>query len=461
MIAVVGFSHHTAPIALREQFTLDEARENKLARTLVGTGAVGEIFFVSTCNRVELYAAAQRGAGHNAPPLTTALREAIIAESPALGPHLYEYSGSAALRHLFRVASSLDSMVVGEAQILGQLKQGYERAVARGSVGPILGQVFPQALRSAKRVRSETEIGAGQVSVPTVAVDLAARIFGNLKGHRAALVGTGEMGQMVGKLLRDQGARLTVVGRSEERSRPIAERLGGEYRSILDLGDVVRAADVIVSSTSSEVPIFPLSAMTGLHRERRGRSLFLIDLAVPRDVDPRVGDLEGVFLYNIDDLSSAAQASRDVRALEAERAQKIVEEVLFDFEKRKSAAQVAPTIKALRDRAREAFSIELERSLRGKLRDLQPEQRAAVERMIDAGVNRLLHAPSTRLREGAGSGEPEEALEWARALTELFELEPVSSPEHTSAFPPFEEERVSSDDLSAERAPASLTAKET
>lgn len=451
MIAVVGFSHHTAPIAVREQLTLDEAREDELARTLLKTGAVGEVFFVSTCNRVELYAA---GLDPRSSPasLVSALRETILHEAPTLAPYLYQFTEGAALRHLFRVASSLDSMVVGEAQILGQLKQGFERAVLRGSAGPVLGQVFPQALRSAKRVRSETEIGSGQVSVPTVAVDLALRIFGSLQGHRATLIGSGEMGQMVGKLLRDQGASLTVVGRSEERGVPVAERLGADFRPFSQLAEAVSAADVVVSSTSSEVFVLPLPLMASAHRARRGRSLFLIDLAVPRDIDPRVGELEGAFLYNIDDLSSAAQASREGRSLEAERAQGIVDEVLEDFERRKNAAQVAPTIKALRARAREAFLLELDKSLRGKLRELHADQRQAIEKMIEAGVNRLLHAPSTRLREGAGSHEPEEALEWARALSELFELEPVSSPEQSlSLLPPSDDEPEASPEVKSFR----------
>lgn len=452
MIAVVGFSHHTAPIAVREQFTLDEAREDQLARALLDTNVVGEVFFVSTCNRVELYAAGRSGSTVPLDVLVRTLREVIVHEAPALCEHLYEFTGGAALKHLFRVASSLDSMVVGEAQILGQLKQGFERAVARGSAGPVLGQAFPQALRSAKRVRSETDIGAGQVSVPTVAVDLALRIFGDLRGHRATLIGSGEMGQMVGKLLRDQGAELTVVGRSEERSLPVAERLGAQFLPFSELAEALRGADIVVSSTSSDTTVLPLSLMASAHRTRRGRSLFLIDLAVPRDIDPRVGELEGVFLYNIDDLSSAAQTSKDERTLEAQRAQAIVDEVLKDFERRKSAAQVSPTIRALRARAREAFLLEYEKSMRGKLRELHPDQRLAIEKMIDAGVNRLLHAPSTRLREGAGSAEPEEALEWARALSDLFELEPVSSPEQTlSLAPPSEDEPASSSEAARAR----------
>jgi len=443
MIVVVGFSHHTAPIALREQFALDEAREDELISGLIASGQVSEAFAVSTCNRVELYMAATSKEPDLVAASVEACRKLFVRRAPALASHLYDKRGPEALRHLFRVASSLDSLVIGEAQILGQLKQGYERGVARQSVGPELGRVFPQALRSAKRVRTETEIGVGQVSVPTVAVELAERIFGDPKGHRVAVIGSGEMGQTLGRLFHGLGANLTLVGRSEERALGLMGELGAPFCSLDQLSELLGTTDIVVSSTAASEPIISLEQLSKLRRVRRGRNLFLIDLAVPRDIDPRVGELEGVFLYNIDDLSVIAHESRAGRDREAERAEGIVEEVLGELERRRSEAQVTPTIVRLRERVREAFGVELEKSLRGKLQGLDAQEQAALSKLIEAGVNRLLHAPSTRLREEASRGEAGEAAEWSRALGQLFALE--ASAEVRGKATPSEESEVAND----------------
>jgi glutamyl-tRNA reductase len=452
MIVVVGFSHHTAPIAVREQFALDETREDSLISGLLASGKVSEAFAVSTCNRVELYVTAPSAEPELIAESVATCRGLFVDHAPALASHLYDKSGSEALRHLFRVASSLDSLVIGEAQILGQLKQGYERGLARKSVGRELGRIFPHALRSAKRVRTETEIGAGQVSVPTVAVGLAERIFGDLKGHRVVVIGAGEMGQTLGRLFHELGANLTLVGRSEERAESLLKELGAPFCHIDQLSELLATSDIVVSSTAASEPILSAQTLAGLKRVRRGRNLFLIDLAVPRDIEPSAGELEGVFLYNIDDLSVIAHESRVVREREAERAEQIVDEMLGELERRRTEAQVTPTIVALRERVRDAFGSELDKSLRGKLSGLGAPEQAAVTKLIEAGINRLLHTPSTRLREEAGRGAEGEALEWSRALSELFALDAGAEAGSPRAVPP--EPGVSEVPAADETAPA-------
>lgn len=451
MIVVAGFSHHTAPIAIREKFALDEIRESGVIEQLLTDPRVGEAFAVSTCNRVEIYAAPKDPSGESLALVERACSEILIKEAPVLEGHLYSRSGLDAVRHLVRVASSLDSLVVGEAQILGQLKQGFERGVVRGSVGAQLHRAFAKAVRGAKRVRSETNIGAGQVSVPSIAIDLAGQIFGDIRGHRAVLIGSGEMGQTVGRLLVDLGARLTIVGRNLERLAPLAEPLRAQIALLEQLPEVLIDADIVVSSTSAPEPVVTSSTMSAIRKARKGRSLFFIDLAVPRDIEPNVAKFDGVFLYNIDDLSAVARESRAVRQREADKASAIVEEVIGEFERWMGAEQVTPTIKALRARFHDVLQGELSRSLRGKLRDLTVDEQKAIDKMLDAGINRLLHAPTIRLREEAARSDSSDLNEWTRALWELFELEvtAVSAPHHEVPAPPGDSEISEDEELVA------------
>jgi glutamyl-tRNA reductase len=341
------------------------------------------------------------------------------------------------MRHLARVASSLDSLVVGEPQILGQLKAGFELGRGVRTVGPHLHRAFARAVRCAKLVRSRTSIGAGQVSVPSIAVELAREIFGDLKAHRAALIGAGEMGQTVARLLRDAGAGLTVVGRSAERVELLAAEFGAESRSLSELGEVLTAADVVVSSTSAPHAVVTRAEVERVLRRRRGRNLFIIDLAVPRDVESSVGELDGVFLYNVDDLSSVAEQGSVERRREAERAEQLVAQVVLEWRRWADAQQATPTIKALRAHLRSAFEAELGRSLRGRLRELDERQREALATLLEAGINRVLHAPTVRLREEAARDGGEALDELAGTLRELFELDrlPESELDRSSIRP--------------------------
>jgi glutamyl-tRNA reductase len=427
VIVVVGISYRTAPIEVRERAALAEAEVPSFLQGLVGEGSLREAFVVSTCNRVEVIAAPTS-------PSTEALEDAartcarvLCARTEGLDRYVYMHMGQRAVEHLFRVASSLDSLVLGEPQILGQLKQGFELGRKSGTLGPVLHRAVPRAVRAAKRVRTETTIGTGQVSVPTVAVDLATQIFSDLAGRNVVLLGAGEMGRGVARLLADLGARIVVLGRRLEAAERLAEEVNGEAKLIDVLPDALALADIVVSSTSSTEPVISEALVRSVRRARRGRNLFLIDLAVPRDVEPGVGQLDGTFLYNIDDLSHVVEQSMTGRRREAEQAQRILDEETRGFERWAEAEQATPLIKALRARLRLALEVELEKSLRGRLRDLDGEQRAALVKMLDASINRMLHLPTARLREEATSDEEFSLPQLGSTLEELFRLSEVDA----------------------------------
>jgi glutamyl-tRNA reductase len=423
LIVVVGLSHRTAPIELREQVALSSEQVPELLRELLGTGAVGEAFAVSTCNRVEVFAAARDPRRGDLDAVSSTVAERLVTRAPELRGHLYSFVGRAAVRHLFRVAASLDSLVVGEPQILGQVKDAFDLARELGTTGPALNRIVPRAIRTAKRVRTETSIGAGQVSVPSIAVDLAQQIFGNMQRHTAALVGSGEMGESVARLLKQAGARLVVVGRNPDRVDALARDLGGEGRPMVDLSTTLVEADVVVSTTSAASTVIGYEQVKECRKGRRGRSLFFIDLAVPRDVDPRVNGLDGVFLYNIDDLSHVVAQSLENREREATRAEAIIGVEAVGYDRWEDAEQVTPMVVALRQRLGSVLEAELDRSFSGRLKHLPLGDRDALSKMMDAAVNKIMHGPTVRLRtmalEPALRGDLEQRL---ALLGELFDL---------------------------------------
>jgi glutamyl-tRNA reductase len=416
---VVGLSHHTAPIAVRERLAVSGDAQRDLVHRLAGLEGVAEVVLVSTCNRVEIIAAPAPDANHDR---ATAALTTVLAELGGRDviPHLRTTTELAAVRHLFRVASSLDSLVVGEPQILGQLKDAIRLAQDARTVGPRLAPVLRHAMHVAKRVRTETEIGSGQVSVPSVAIDLAHRIFESFEGHVALLVGAGEMAEAAAKLLARHGARLIVVNRSPERGAELAASVGGTPRRWDELTDALTEADIVVTSTASPRPVITKDLVRNACKRRRGRSLFLIDIAVPRDVAPEVNELDNVYLYDIDDLSRAVAQSLAVRAAEAERAEAIVAEETRTFLTRRSQDAVKPVVVALRDRVRGVLAAELDRSLKGRLKHLTAADRESLEAMTDAAVNKLLHGPTTQLKALAMQQRSDEAV---GLLTELFALE--------------------------------------
>jgi glutamyl-tRNA reductase len=423
VIVVVGLSHKSASIEVRERLALPPDSHPDVLRALIRGSPVGEALVVSTCNRVEFVAAGSDGARSNLDAVARAVVDGVVSHAPGIGGHLYRHVGGDAVRHLFRVAASLDSLVVGEPQILGQLKDAYDVAREAGTAGAVLNRVVPRAIKSAKRVRSETTIGAGLVSVPSVGVDLARQIFGDLSRHTAALVGSGEMAESVAKLLRQAGSRLIVVGRNVDRVAELAGSLGGEGRGMEALDSTLVEADVVITATSAPGYVLDAARVRGARKARKGRSLFLIDLAVPRDVDPAAGDLDGVFLYNVDDLSKVVAESLEGRKREAERAELIVDEEAASYDRWAEAEQVTPTIVALRERLRGILEGEVDRSLSGRLRHLGPSDRDALLVMVEAALNKMLHPPTTRLRRMATTPAARPDLEqMIAALGELFEL---------------------------------------
>ncbi len=429
MIVVVGLSHKGTPIDVRERLAMGKDELCDAMRRMLKSPAVGEVAILSTCNRVEVYAAprpnhgAEGGGDAEAAALAHAER-AVLAELCAIGGapverHLRGLRGKDALRHLFRVAASLDSLVVGEPQILGQLKQAIDLAEQARTMGGALSAAMSRAVRAGKRVRTDTDIGSGQVSVSSVAVDLAQQIFGDLSGRHALLIGAGEMAETASKLLVKAGAALTIVNRSPERAAALADEVGGTPRPWGELEHALVEVDIVVSSTSSPAYVVTLDLMKGVRKARRGRNLFFIDIAVPRDVDPAVNKLDGVYLYDVDDLSQIVAESLAGRAAEAARAAALVEEELATFEQWTKGRAMAPVIVGLRERTRATLFAELEKSLAGKLRHLGPAEKQALTAMLEAATNKLLHAPVTRLREIAGDPKVNDYVD---ALCDLFEI---------------------------------------
>jgi glutamyl-tRNA reductase len=436
-VIVVGLSHRSAPIEVRERLAVGP---DQLASTLARFSAidsVAEAVLLSTCNRVEVYAATTGDEDACAAAIARMLGDIGGRE---VVPHLTSRSGAEALHHLFRVAASLDSLVVGEPQILGQLKEAIRCAIEARTIGAELHVAMKSALSVAKRARSETAIGEGQVSVPSVAVDLARRIFEDLRGQTALLVGAGEMAESAAQLLARAGAKLLVVNRSSERAARLAETVAGTPMPWSELERSLIAADIVIASTASQQYVVTKSLLKGIRRQRRGRSLFLIDIAVPRDVDPRVNDLENVYLYDIDDLSKVVAQSLDGRRTEAERAEALVRRETEVFAERRSQLAMKPIIVALRERARYALSAELDRSYKGRLKHLTDDDKHALQVMIDAAVNKLMHAPTKQLKQLAATARSQEVAE---LMCQLFELDgavaAAQDPEVTSKELPLSE----------------------
>lgn len=421
---VVGLSHRTAPVEVRERLAVAPERLGQELREIVVHGRFDEALLISTCNRVELYAT-------SANPIEAAqlARDALARRLPdtAADEVLYQERGIDVVRHVFRVASSLDSLVVGEPQILGQVKEAFDAAKGAGTVSTLLGRCFTQAFATAKRVRSETGIAEGTVSVSSIACELAKKIFGNLEGRRTLLLGAGEMGESAARSLRQTGTNLHVLNRSEERAQILAKACGGRAipyeRLALELAD----ADVVIASAASPQFILTPELMKGVVRSRRHRPLFIIDIAVPRDVDPRVGNMDNVFVYDVDDLQQVAEENLAVRAREAAQAERIIDEEVESFLVWRRSLELAPTIVALRQHFGRITDEEIQRSL-SRLDGVTASDRAVLEAMGRSLVNKLLHQPMTQLK--ASASEPEGALliDAVRRVFAISDESPMEEP---------------------------------
>jgi glutamyl-tRNA reductase len=423
VIVVVGLSHRNTPLAVRERIAIPRGAIPGLIERLTRTNEIGEAVVLSTCNRVEVYAAPKsRGVGDPGLALTAEAVRAVLASvgGAEVAAHLVAALGHSAVLHLFRVAASLDSLVVGEPQILGQLKDAIEMSRQAKALGATLGRAMHRAVRVGKRVRTETAIGAGQVSIPSVAVDLARQIFGDLQGHTAVLLGAGDMAETASRLLARGGARLLIVNRSPERAAALAKEVGGEAHTFGDLHRTLVEADMVIASTASPGFVITEDLVRAVRKSRKGRSLFLVDIAVPRDIEPTVNQLENVYLYDIDDLSQIVAGSRDGRATEAARAEAILRDEADGYRSWTLEQTMTPTILGLRARTHAVLSAELAKTLSGKLRHLGEADRDALRTMIDAATNKLLHTPVTRLRGCVGDPRADDYL---HAVTDLFALE--------------------------------------
>jgi glutamyl-tRNA reductase len=427
MICVVGLSHKTAPLDVREKFaTSADVLPLVLAR-LASRAELKEVMFLSTCNRVEVFASAV-GAEH-VDAAVKAVREVMcdhagVGDADGVLPYFYDRRGAEATRHVFRVAASLDSMVLGEPQILGQVKDAFDAATAAGTLGHYLGRCIHRAFTVAKRVRTETQIGAGLVSISSVAVDLAKGIFGDLSDHTVLLLGAGEMAEAAAKSLGRGARHIRVCNRSFERGAALANTIGGDAVQWDALEDELGRADVVVASTASPTYVITRDLAKRAMKQRRGKTLFFIDIAVPRNVEPKVHEIDNVYVYNVDDLEQQVAESMKSRHGEAEAAEKIVAHELAEFEVWARGQSVAPTIVKLRARTRGVLMAELERTV-GKLRHLTETDKAALAQMMESATNKLLHAPTKHLREASTTPDGSDAVQ---AVTRLFELPEEASP---------------------------------
>jgi glutamyl-tRNA reductase len=428
-IFVVGLSHKTAPVAVRERLAVAPGEMEPQLQLLARLPGLREVVLLSTCNRVEVY-----GAYSDAEAAVSAVLghlQAQLGEPPAApgGEHLKARVGGEAVHHLFRVAASLDSLVVGEPQILGQLKDAFDLAVRARTAGPLLRLIFPRGFRVAKRVRRDTAIAEQPVSVSSVAVSLARQVWDRLASRRVLLIGAGEMAALAARSLRAEGAALAVVNRTRARAEELAGELGGavEVDDFPALGAALARTDIVISSTGAREPVLTRTLVAEAQKARRGRPLVIIDIAVPRDVEPAAGKVRDVLLYDIDDLEQVVAKNLKDRRHEADRAEVLVEEELGRFLALARGRAAGPTIAALRAHCLNVARAEAERAASG-LGSIDERTRRALELLASGLVAKLLHAPSVALKKEA-EASADDGLSLAAAVQRLFNLPQVAAVE--------------------------------
>ena len=423
-VLLVGLNHRSAPVELREQLAVADPAEP--LRKLVAGDEVDEAVLLSTCNRVEVVAMS-RTPDAARQRLRSFFRRDLggdgLPVAGDLSDHLYEFADAEAVRHVLRVASALDSMVIGEPQILGQTKEAYRTAVECEACGPILGRLFQTAFTTAKRVRTETRIAERPVSVARVAVELARRIFDDLADKRALLIGAGEMIEMALSALRGEGLEsVSVANRTPERAEDLAARFGATAHGLDEVPGLLTHADVVLTCIGGDGAILTRDRVADALRARRKRPIFVIDLGVPRNAEPEINSLENVYLYDIDDLGAVTDENSRARQREAARGEAIVVEQQQRFDGWFAALRAVPTIRHLRDWAEEIRSAEVERAF-GRL-GLGPQAEEGVAALTRSIVNKIMHAPVSRLRREAEREEGMVYLEAARVLFDIDEGEP-------------------------------------
>ena len=459
-LIVVGLSHHSAPVGVRERFAFDREAAASALRELTASGVASEAVVLSTCNRTEFYLVeGGRGngrtkaggtTGNGATPSADGLPSGPGRPGGAVDPHdpapavqavlrlfsdragmspeeastyIYCHRDRRAVQHLFRVVTSLDSMILGEAQIQGQVRAAYQDAAALEAeprvVGPVLSRLFQDALAVGGRVRSETTLGAGAASVPAASVELAKKIFGPLRGRRALVLGAGEMSELALECLTAEGVRSVVVAnRTEARARELASRFGGTAARFDALGKALSEADIVVTATAAPHPVITRELFDRVLPRGPKRPLLIVDIAIPRDVEPAVGEVDNVFLYDIDDLRQIVDDNLERRRAEIPVAERIVDEALDAFWSWYVSRDVVPVIRELREAAEALRRREVEKALR-RLSHLGPDDQAMVDRLTRQILNKILHRPTVRLREAASRGNGEAVVHAARYLFEL------------------------------------------
>jgi glutamyl-tRNA reductase len=420
MIVLIGLNHKTAPLAVREKIFAGCQEEKDLLSSLRSINGVGEVLYLSTCNRIEIIASVEEteDAGKS-------LND-FLAQNGGLTPTevancFYEYRGEEAVRHIFRVSASLDSLVIGETQILGQVKDAYRQALAQNATGVVLNRLMHCSFRAAKRVRSETAIAVNPVSVSFAAVELAKKIFGSLTGKKILLIGAGEMAELTGMHLISNGAEeIIVANRSMPQAIALAEKFHGEAVSLDALEEKLIEVDIVISSTGAPAYVVTADLIRKIHHQRKNRLLFLIDIAVPRDIDPVASLLENVYLYNIDNLQDIVDENMNVRKKEAIKAEMIVEEEITRYVSWQKEQESVPTIVSLRNKAEEIVRAEMDKAA-GWMNKLDKEEQGKVDGLVNSIVNKLLHIPVAALKEESSEFSSKDIVATVRRLFRLDE----------------------------------------
>ncbi len=421
-VIVVGLNHRTAPVELRERVAVPSSRMVKALHDLSSREHLAEVVLLSTCNRTEIYARSTKF--HSAvSDVLDFLAEQGSAPPEDFSEHLYTYYDDSAVSHLFGVAAGLDSMILGEGEILGQVRSAWQLADDEGASGQAMARVFRHAIELGKRVRTETAIGSRALSISSAAVALAERTMFSLRGRSVLILGAGDVAEGLGRALVSAGAgEVTVANRTHARAVALAEKLGGRAVPLGDLPDVLTAVDVLLTATDSTEVHVERADVEAVMERRAGVPLLIVDVAVPRDVDPGASEVPGVTLHDVDDLHQLTEAALDERRREVATVREIIGEELERFQTDRAARAVAPLITSLRDRAESVRQSELVR-FRAKLDALDPESRRTIEALTQGIVNKLLHEPTVRLKEAAGTARGEL---FSDALAALFD---ISDPE--------------------------------
>ena len=428
---LIGVNHKTAPVEVRERLAIPESRLAEACKRFAEHPAIAEGMIVSTCNRVEFLANMRNGSGD----LREFLRDYFAVDPSRFESHLYEFRENEAVRHVFRVASSLDSMVVGEPQILGQVKEAYATARAVGAVRAQLDQLLTRAFAVAKRVRTETAVGSSSVSVASVAVELAEKIFGNLQGKSVYLVGAGKMSELAARhLLAHGAASIFVANRTYDRAIRLAQKFKGQAIEFDRLQDTCDRADIVITSTGAPHFIFRREHGEKFLARRRNRPMFFIDIAVPRDVDPELNKVDGIFVYDIDDLQQAVSSHVADRKKEAEKAEAIVNGEVEKFQARLATLDVVPTIVSLQDHLETIRQAEIDR-VRGRLGSLSNDQELAVEALTRGIINKIMHTPISTLKTAARDPESTTVVDLVRRLFNLQDKDKQAAASKSSGDP--------------------------